>query len=264
MSKWNVIKSKIGFAGAILVLLSTLAFVEQQNTATVCEALSIHVSGAEGAHFISEQRIRQELLDRGAAVVGASLVDLDIIGLEEQLKSIPSVKEANVYHTMDGTLHAELVQRVPIVRIMDGQGNGYYVDADGYCMPLSEVYTPSVFLVQTAGEEPYVGRGVMHVMQDEDLMKLSIADEAFRVATVIEGDEFWKRMFDHAAVSADGTFQLVPRVGGHRILIGEPGQLHIHLAKLRAFYEGGIDQVGWRAYKQIDLRFADQIVCTKK
>jgi len=264
MSKWKAIKSKIGFAAAIVVLLSTLAFVEQQHASAICERLSVHVSGAEGAHFISEQSIRQELMDRGAAVVGASLVDMDIMGLEEQLKSIPSVKEANVYHTMDGTLHAELVQRVPIVRVMDGQGSGYYVDADGYCMPLSETYTPSVFLIKTPKTEPYVGLGVMHVTQDDSLMQLSIADEAFRIATVIEGDEFWKRMFDHAAVSADGTFQLIPRVGGHKILIGDPDQLRVHLAKLKAFYEEGIDQVGWRAYKQIDLRFADQIVCTKK
>ncbi len=43
-----------------------------------------------------------------------------------------------------------------------------------------------------------------------------------------------------------------------------PEDLPRQLAKLKAFYEDGIDQVGWRAYTKVDLRFGDQIVCTKK
>lgn len=264
MSKWKNIKNKLGSVLGIVALLSALAFVEHKNAVTVIQDVDVHLSGSADAQFINEQSIRQDLLDRGSAVVGASLTDIDLVGLEEQLTAIPSVKNAIVYHTMDGTLHADITQRNAIVRIIDGNNRGFYIDADGWCMPLSDEYTPSVMVVKCNRAEPYVGQGVQHVMRSDSLRELSIADEAFRVATTIQGDPFWRHMIDHAVVDDKGQFELIPRVGGHRILIGEPEELQNDLAKLRTFYKDGVDQSGWRAYKKIDLRFADQVVCTKK
>jgi cell division protein FtsQ len=53
-------------------------------------------------------------------------------------------------------------------------------------------------------------------------------------------------------------------VGGQRILIGDGTQLESRFSKLRIFYEKGMPQADWRRYARIDLRFADQIVCTKR
>lgn len=264
MSKWSNIRRKVGFALSIVVLLVALGFVEQQNASKFCTEIDVHIEGTDGNHFISESGLKQELLDRGAAVLGAKLQDIDLLGLEDQLMAIPAVKDANVFYTMDGKLHARVKSRDAIVRIMDANGSGFYIDKDGWCMPLSDEHSPSVFIVRTNSVEPYVGQGVVHVMQNDSLMERSIADEAFRVATVIERNELWTRLFDHAQVDDKGVFNLIPRVGGHRIVVGEAQDLDLQLEKLKAFYEKGIDQVGWRAYSKIDLRFADQIVCTKK
>jgi cell division protein FtsQ len=71
-------------------------------------------------------------------------------------------------------------------------------------------------------------------------------------------------MIDQIVVTVDGEFQLVPRIGGQRVLIGDGSQLEQRLAKLKLFYEKGIPLADWRRYERIDLRFADQIVCTKR
>jgi cell division protein FtsQ len=264
MSKWNNIKVKAAPMIAGVLLLSALAFVEHQNAVTVIQDVDVRVKGSDDAQFINEQAIRQDLLDRGASLVGAAMPDVDLVGLEDQLKAIPSVKEAVVYHTMDGVLHAEVTQRNAIVRILDPSDNGYYIDQDGWCMPLSSEYTPSVLIVKTDKAEPFVGKGVQHVLASDSMRAISIADEAFSVASVIANDSFWSKMIDHAMVNRDGQFQLVPRVGGQRIIIGEPEKLQGDLAKLKTFYKEGMGQAGWRTYKKIDLRFVDQIVCTKK
>lgn len=249
---------------ASVLLITALAFVEHKNATTVIKDVNVRLKGPAEIQFIDRAEIRQSLLDRGASLVGASIPDIDLVGLEDQLKAIPSVKEAVVYHTMDGVLHAEVTQRKAIVRMLDGNNNGFYIDEDGWCMPLSKEYTPSVLIVKSMDSEPYVGHGVQHVLREDSLMSSSYADEAYKLASIIEGQPFWKSMIDHAVVDAKGQFQLIPRVGGQRILIGAPEDLALQLEKLRSFYNDGMDQAGWRTYKQIDLRFADQIVCTKK
>ncbi len=264
MSKWNQIWNKLGTIVSVFLLLTALAFVEHKNARTIIDDVDVMISGSHEAQFISAQEIRQDLLNRGASLVGATLPDIDLIGLEDQLKAIPSVKDAVVYHTMDGILHADIEQRNPVVRLIDADDRGFYVDQEGWSMPLSTEYTPSVLIVKSARSEPYVGQGVQHVLDDDSTMSVSFADESYRIAKVISADPFWKHMIDHAVVDSKGQFILVPRVGGHRIRIGDHDKLANDLAKLRTFYKEGIDQSGWRRYSTIDLRFADQIVCTKK
>ena len=65
-------------------------------------------------------------------------------------------------------------------------------------------------------------------------------------------------------MNADGEFELVPRVGSQRILLGDGSALEQRFEKLRLFYRDGMPKADWRRYAKIDLRFADQIVCTKR
>ena len=58
--------------------------------------------------------------------------------------------------------------------------------------------------------------------------------------------------------------ELVPRVGNHTILLGDITNYQEKLRKLYLFYEKGVNQVGWNDYKEINLKFRNQIVCVKR
>ncbi len=51
-------------------------------------------------------------------------------------------------------------------------------------------------------------------------------------------------MIDQVVVTSDSEFELIPRVGAQRILIGDGTALDQRFEKLRIFYEKGIPQVG--------------------
>jgi cell division protein FtsQ len=58
--------------------------------------------------------------------------------------------------------------------------------------------------------------------------------------------------------------ELIPRAGDHVILLGElDGTESERLANLRTFYERAMWQEGWDTYHHINIRYANQIVCTK-
>jgi cell division protein FtsQ len=52
-------------------------------------------------------------------------------------------------------------------------------------------------------------------------------------------------------------------VGNHRILLGQIEYYRENLEKLKLFYEKGLNQMGWNQYSIINLKYKNQVVCTK-
>ena len=53
-------------------------------------------------------------------------------------------------------------------------------------------------------------------------------------------------------------------MGNHRIMLGTLNEFEEKLANLKLFYEQAIPKVGWEKYSMINLKYKNQIVCTKK
>ena len=64
-------------------------------------------------------------------------------------------------------------------------------------------------------------------------------------------------------VNAEQDIELVPRVGTQRIVLGDADSIERKFRKLELFYKQIVPRVGWDAYKTVNLKFANQIVCEK-
>lgn len=253
-----------GIALGVIGVILALGFVERTADRTPINALQVTVEGGEGVHFIDEVAVRREIMDHGGSVLGSRTADVDVTRIESGLRSIPSVAAAEVYHTMDGVLHARVSQRVPIVRVFNQDGSSFYIDKNGWTMPTSASYTARVPVVTGHLDEPGAAHGVYFVHASDSLKRHFLSDEIHRLAVFIAADPFWAAMVDQVIVNPDGEFELVPRVGAQCVLLGDASVLDQRFAKLRIFYEKGIARSDWRRYARIDLRFADQVVCTKR
>ncbi len=253
-----------GIVLAVTGVMIALGFVERTADRAPITDLEVVVDGEEGIHFIDEQAVRREILDQGIAVMGSATRDVDVTAIEERLKSIPCVARAEVYHTMDGRLHARVKQRVPVVRVFNRDGTSFYIDREGWTMPTSPGYTARVLVVTGHLNEPGAVNGVYPVFATDSLEEHFRSDDIHRLAMFINADPFWNAMIDQVVVTADGEFELIPRVGAQRVLIGDGRELAGRFEKLRIFYDKGIPKADWRRYARIDLRYADQVVCTKR
>lgn len=264
MNKYKRILRPIGITATVIGVMVALGFVERTADRTPINNLEIIVDGAEGMHFIDEATVEREILDQGVVVMGSATGAVDITAMEERLKSIPSVASAEVYHTLDGKLHVRVKQRVPVVRVINLDGSSFYIDKEGWTMPLSDKYTARVLVVSGQLHEPGAKYGVYPVYAGDSIESASLSDEIHRLAMFIGADSLWNALIDQVVVDAQGEFELIPRVGMQRVLIGDGSALNERFEKLRIFYEKGIPKADWRRYTRIDLRFADQVVCTKR
>ena len=249
--------------GAFAVVL-TLGFVENTTDNTPVNELRVHVQGGEGVHFIDERAVRNEVIENGTPVMGAAIGEIDARNIEERLRNIPCVASAEVYHTLEGTLHVKVRQREPVVRIFNSDGSSYYIDTEGMTMPVDPDYTARVLVVTGWLSEPGAVNGVRSVYENDSIQQHFRSDDIHRLALFIREDPLWNALIDQVVVNAEGGFELIPRIGGQRILLGDGTALEQRFEKLRLFYRDGMPKADWRRYSRIDLRFADQIVCTKR
>jgi hypothetical protein len=63
--------------------------------------------------------------------------------------------------------------------------------------------------------------------------------------------------------SGDLYLELVPRTGNHTVRFGTADDVEQKLDKLLTFYENGLRNIGWDAYRTISVEYKGQVVCTK-
>ncbi|MBP8823886.1 MAG: hypothetical protein KBH07_09590 [Flavobacteriales bacterium] len=265
MSKAKHILRLAAMVGAGAALTALLGFVEHRAGKVAVREVRVDLHTSADMHFIGTDALKQEVDKATGPVIGTPVHKLDETAIEQHLRAIPSLAGADVYHTMDGVLHVRARQRQPIVRVINADGTGFYIDRDGWTMPLDPNYTPRVLVVTGQLAEPFAGHAPVNVAIGADSLPLHTHSRAIHaMARAITQDPFWNALFPQAVMDADGEITLVPSVGMMRIRIGNGNRLEQRLAKLLLFYQQGVPQADWRQYSSIDLRFNDQVVCAKR
>ena len=154
---------------------------------------------------------------------------------------------------LKGKVSVEIEPRNPIARLFWNNGKSIYLDEDGGWMPLSDKYTARVIVIN--GNLPD-SRG------DENSDKTW--NELFILVQTIRSDAFLRAQVEQIYRNLKGDLILFPRVGKHSILLGNTQNLDRKFDKLKLFYKEGLSKVDWNKYKQIDLRYKNQVVCTKR
>lgn len=89
-------------------------------------------------------------------------------------------------------------------------------------------------------------------------------NDLYNFVLFLQKDRFWNDQIVQIYVNADHDVELVPLVGNQRILLGSLDDYPEKLEKLRLFYDQAIPKVGWEKYSMINLKYKNQIVCTKR
>ena len=134
-------------------------------------------------------------------------------------------------------------------------------------MPLSEKYTARVPLANGyifhRESERLVNTSSKNSFANADSTGSAIAN-VYDVAKFISQNDFWSAQIEQIYVNPGGDLELIPRVGRHSIILGDSKDIEEKFSRLFLFYAKGLNKTGWDKYKTINLKFKDQVVCTKK
>jgi cell division protein FtsQ len=251
----------IGFFLGTVIMLS---FSRSKQDNKICSELVIKVDTETGMHFINEDDVILALRTKGLNPVGAKMKEVDLDEIESLLLTIAEIKSAEVFKTMNGQVGINIRQRVPIARVFNQSGRNFYLDEDGFQMPVSEKYSPRVLVFTGNIYDPPTDLSARELDLDPELDKMYMADEIFKLAKFIRDDEFWSAQIQQVNVNSKSEFELIPTVGDHRVMFGNLDNMEGKFNKLFVFYKEGLNNTDWEKYDTVNVKFKHQIICTKK
>jgi cell division protein FtsQ len=245
-----------------------MGFVNKEQDSLLCRKLDIKVNQDGDLYFIDKIDIANILKDRGDSIIGQPKSTVNITDIEKVLNSHAAISKAEVSMSIDGTVKVDVRQRNPIIRIINPDGDSYYLDDEGKLMPLSDKYTMKVPIVNGKINEPYsknYGRTMAQIGKDSTLRAESKLDDVYAMATYIHADEFWRSQIHQIYINENDDMEIVPMAGDQKIIFGDTSAMEEKFKKLLTFYQQGLNTTGWwDKYSTINLKFKNQIVCTKK
>ena len=248
---------------AIILIVVALGFVNRTKQEVVLVKPVINIDYETENRFISEADILSQIIsptDTGNLLLNKFSVN----HIEEKLNNNHSIKDAQVYKTVDGKLVVNVKQRRPIVRVFS-KNESYYIDEKGRLMPLSNKYAARLLVVNGNLNEPFAKRYKFNYSSLSDsLRNKTMLDDIYKLANYIDKSEFWKAQIEQIAVNKVSEFELIPKVGNHKIVFGGIRNLEGKFEKLMIFYKKGLAKTGWNEYSEINLKYKNQVVCKKR
>lgn len=257
-----------GWSLCAVAIVFMTGFAIHQHENREANGLDITVDRKADQYFVQEEDIKTLLIRNGFALEHQAISAVDIPMIEQLVTAAPGVENCEASISVDGKVHLKILQRRPIARLTNLSGESYYMDDRGRLMPTCENYTAPVIVVNGYFSDKY------STMSNFDFTKIS-ADSAIRTVTplddiwnivkVIDADSFLRNQMVQLYLSPDDGFELIPRVGDHKIVFGSADGITGKFNKLHLFYVYGLAKTGrWSDYSVIDLRYKNQVVCTKK
>jgi len=251
---WSAIFTGIAWLTSLAGVVVLLSFINVKKQTVKCTDVKILIPGAD--NFIEREEIDAILREDQGVLLGRNIERINIHQIEKKLQSNPYIAFAKVYVEMDGVLHIEVKQRQPVVRILNNNGQDFYIDNDGLKMPISSNFTANV-LVATGNITEVFGSRV-------DTLHTQLARDLYKAALFIKRDTLWDAQIEQIVVDGKDDIELIPRVGNQRIILGNADSLEKKMTNLLLFYKKAMPQVGWDTYRTISIKYTNQIVCEKR
>lgn len=248
--------------GVVAYLIVVLGLVSDKVNKSPCQSLNITIMDSADNHFVSSKDIYNLIIQDHTNILGGELGRINTKKLEGKIRNTPFVKTTEVFKSSNGKLNVFITQREPIIRVIDERGIGYYIDKEANIMPLGENYTARVMVANgwnLAGGA--VGDNLIELEANAEYRRIY---ELYQLGVFIYNDDFWRAQIEQIHLTQFGEFQLIPRVGAHIIEFGDNSNYQDKFDKLYALYNQGFKNEGWNKYLKIDLKFKNQVVCTKR
>ena len=240
MKRFNWTNIRLVLMFALVIFL--FSFTSKRNESRKLTK-SVVVFIGDNAPFVSQETVNKLLIEnnRDAQSIGKDKLDLN--KLEKALNAQEMIEKSEVFVSVDGVLKAIVKQKTPVARVFDGD-NSFYIDYKGNTMPLSTNFTARVPLVS----------GEINKKNGGDLAEL------FRI---IHDDEFLKKNIIGVQIMPNGSLRMLNRNYNYQIDFGKTIRMRAKFNNYKAFFQKAVLDSSLYKYKIIDLRFAQQVVCTK-
>jgi cell division protein FtsQ len=227
-------------------LIFSADYFRESSHNSVCEEFVVIVKDSTQTQFVTAREVEDLVKKYKLYPVGKPFKEINTLAIRDTILGNRLIESADVFITSSSTIVATIRQREPILRVVSDIKGNFYVDKDRKIMPVSSsfaVYVP-------------IATGVI----DEEFAQ----NELYDFAMFLRNNSEWDAWIEQIVVRSDNEVVLIPRAGDFKIIMGDIDDYHSKLDKFARFVDGGLNVVGWNHYSEINLKYENQVVCTRK
>jgi len=250
------------WSALIAGVVFALAFTGRYHRQTVCNAFKVEILNPGPDALTDAEALRSLIISAVDTLEGKTLAEIDPYDIHLILKSNPFVKEVDVQTNIAGKVTAEVELRQAILRIVGKDGKSYYIGEEGWLMPVNPCFPARVPVMNGSVPEGIsidTEKGTsIHLLDGGDEIR-----DIYELALYIHQDEFLSRLISQIWISRNGELEMIPLIGEYTIRFGGFDDMEKKFESLSVFYREGASKAGWINYRSIDLRYENQVICSK-
>ena len=234
-----------------LIVMLILAFVNMPRQR--CEHIQAVAHTQNESIVLSQADIETLLSDANIEIIGKEMKEIDLGDVATLLKNNPFIETVNFVHFAGKKLVIDYTLRELVLHVFTPNGNHYFVDSNGEMVPFTMKMKDYLMIVNGNLTDAYKsGKKAPKGVQD-----------ALALTKIINQDDFYQAMFRQIYLN-NGGMELTSTIGGQTILFGTSENAEEKLRNLKTVYENGLSHKGYNTYAQLDARYKNRIIATRK
>ena len=228
----------------VIVVVTAALWASHVPDDMLCQQVEMVLCDSVEHQFVSEEELLRTIRNQGLMPTGHKMKDVSCHEIETALLQHDMVRTAECYKLSNGTLRVRATQRVPMLYVQTAEGK-YYVDTDRRVMPVRATIEVEVPVFKGA------------------ISQRAATEEYYDFVQWLHTNRYWQKRITHIHVHNPKYIVLSQREVEGNIVLGELTGYEEKLARLRKLYVNGFDEIGYKPYKEYDLRFDGQVVARK-
>lgn len=176
------------------------------------------------------------------------------------LNAIPWVVGVEANINLQTYMDVEIVECEPIVRIYNKSGKSVYLDEEGNIFPTRQNYTPH--LLVGSGNVNFSVKDLGNV--NDSIYRETELPDLFKVMKEIVKDEYASKRVRQVFVDKKKNYIFSLNSTDIIVIFGDVNNIKEKLSKMRHFFDKMQGNPELDNYKEINLNYFNQVVCTKK
>ena len=244
--------------GALIVLFT---FGRNRYLETPLKGIQLHLERCHPNGFVD----CDSLLAHAEIVCGMAhqnkIADINMGGIDKLLNDNPWIEHGSAFIDLNDTLFIEAKEYEPVLRVYDIDGHSVYVTSEGFIIPSSPYYIPHLMIASGNFIIPAPKRNAN--ITDSIYRQSGIA-EALAISQAVVRDDYLANHIGQIYLNQNNEFELTVNNLPAKVIVGDTCAINDKLSRLKTILEKYINTEELIGYKTLDLKYKNQIVCTKK
>ncbi len=245
---WSHITLFISSIAVLAVWINSILTTQNRKV----EKIFYAIESVEGARkLISTKEIKtkvNEVYDLDAGPIKIS--ELDLSKLEAYISKDNRILSTEIHLDARRELHISIIQRRPIVRIIDKSGAQYYLDQEGEFVSKQDFKAIRV----------PVATGEIESYSADWKKKKGNINDCYTIISALRKDKFFTALIEQIHFENE-RIKMIPKMGSEIIVINDLNHLDQKLQNLKTFYETEMTHNNaWGKYDEIDISIKNQVI----